>query len=453
MPDLFARLARLRNQNVELGLWQVTRLLDRLDHPERDYPAVHVAGTNGKGSVCAMVAAALQHAGYRVGLLTSPHLVGFAERIRVDGAPIREEDAAPILEKLEVAAAAGTPNAAAAAATAPADALGPWGASFFEVSTALALEHFRREGVDVAVLEVGLGGRLDATNVCCPAVTAITTIDLDHTETLGKDRATIAAEKAGIVKPLVPLVRGRMAEEAADVIAGIAARRGAPLHDAADIRVRVLSSGWDGLEVALALPGERERGIRLPLPGAHQVDNLAVAALAARLFDPRPESADRLCEGFERTFWPGRLSRVEGNPVRVYDVAHNAAGVDALVRSLDELGVPEGSVLVIGVLADKDLSGMAPKLARKFRRAVTLTPPHPLRARPAEETAAALRAAGMDVVAVPDPAGACAEAARRLDGGWVFVTGSLFTVGAAMEAFGDPADRPRRPRNQTAPAG
>lgn len=449
MPGLFARLAQLRNQNVELGLWQVTRLLDRLDHPERDYPALHVAGTNGKGSVCAMAAAALQHAGLRVGLLTSPHLVDFPERIRVDGVPIREEDAAPILRKLEVAPEFAAPDAAGAAA----DALGPWGASFFEVSTALAMEHFRREGVDVAVLEVGLGGRLDATNVCCPAVTAITTIDLDHTETLGKDRATIAAEKAGIVKPGVPLVRGRMGAEAADVIAGIAARRGAPLHDAADVRVRVLSSGWDGLEVAVALPGERERGVRLPLPGAHQADNLAVAAQAVRLFDPRPDAADLLFDGFEHTFWPGRLGRVEGNPVRVYDVAHNAAGVDALVRSLDELGVPDGSVLVMGVLSDKDLGEMAPKLARKFSRAVTLTPPHPLRARPAEETAAALRAAGMDVAAVPDPAAACEEATRRLDGGWVFVTGSLFTVGAAMQAFGDPADRPRRPRNQTARAG
>ena len=450
----FARLQELRNQSVELGLWQVTRLLDRLDHPERDFPAIHVAGTNGKGSVCAMVAAALSHAGYRVGLLTSPHLVDFPERIRVDGAPLREEQAVPILEKLEVAGASAGAGAGVGPGTTPADGLGPYGASFFEVSTALALEHFRREGVDVAVLEVGLGGRLDATNVCCPAVTAITTIDFDHVETLGRDLATIAGEKAGIVKPGVPLVRGRMGEEAADVIAGIAARRGAPLHDAAaDVRIRVLSSTWDGLEVALGLPDERERWIRLPLPGAHQLDNLAVAAWAARLFEPRPEAQDRLAEGFERTFWPGRLNRVEGNPIRVYDVAHNAAGVRALVRSLDELGVPDGSVLMMGVLADKDLGEMAPLLARRFRRAVTCTPPHPLRARPAAETAAALRSAGMEVVAVDDPAGACEEATRRLQGGWVFVTGSLFTVGAAMKAFGDPADRPRRTGNRTAPAG
>jgi dihydrofolate synthase/folylpolyglutamate synthase len=429
--SVFEWLTGLRAQNVELGLWQVTRLLDRLDHPERDFPAVHVAGTNGKGSVCAMVAAALQQAGHRVGLLTSPHLVDFPERIRVNGNPIREADAEPILDRLR-------------GASADAD-LAPYGGSFFEVTTALAHEHFRQQGVDVAVLEVGLGGRLDATNVCCPAVTAITTIDLDHVETLGPDRATIAAEKAGIVKPGVPLVIGPMTGDAAAVIQGIAARRGAPLHDAAaDVGVRVLASGWEGHELAIALPGERERGVRVPLPGRHQVGNAIVAARAARLFDPRPEALDRLLEGFEHTFWPGRLARVEGTPVRVYDVAHNAAGVRALVEAVDELGIPEGSVLVMGVLADKDLAGMAPLLARRFRRAVTCTPPHPVRARPAAETAAALQAAGMEATPVDDPAAACEEAVHRLAGGWVFVTGSLFTVGAAMKAFGDPADRPRR---------
>ena len=435
-PGRFAALQELRGQAVELGLWQVTRLLDRLDHPERDFPAVHVAGTNGKGSVCAMVAAALENAGLRVGLLTSPHLVDFSERIRVNGVSIREEDAEPVLDRLERAHAKDL---------AASDDLGPYGGSFFEVSTALAYEHFRREGVDVAVLEVGLGGRLDATNVCCPAVTAITSIDLDHTETLGPDRATIAGEKAGIVKPGVPLVVGPLSDEAAPVIQGIAARRGAPLHDAAaDVHVRVLASTWDGLEVALSLPQQRERWVRLPLPGAHQLDNLRVAALAARLFDPRPEAIDLLLQGFEHTFWPGRLSRVEGTPTRVYDVAHNPAGAQAFASALDELGVPAGSVLVIGVLKDKDLSGMTPLLARHFSRAVACTPPHPLRARPAAETAEALRRAGIDAVHADDPAAACEEATRRLEGGWVFVTGSLFTVGAAMQAFGDRADRPRR---------
>lgn len=433
---VFDKLQTLRGQSVELGLWQITRLLDRLDHPERDFPAIHVAGTNGKGSVCAMAAAALQRAGHRVGLLTSPHLVDYAERIRVDGRPIDEGAAADILEKLL-----------------PGEGAGDFDGSFFEVTTAMAFEHFRREGVDVAVLEVGLGGRLDASNVCCPAVTVITSIDLDHVKTLGPDLASIAAEKAGIVKPGIPLVIGAMEDEPRAVIEAIAARRGAPVHEPA--AVRVLASGWDGLEVAVRVAGGRERFARVPLPGRHQADNLAAAVAAVALFDPREEAGDALLEGLADTHWPGRLTRVEGNPVRVYDVAHNAAGVDALDAALTELGVPDGSVLLLGVLGDKDLSAMVGPLARHFRRAITATPPHPLRARPAAETAEALRAAGMEAEAVEDVAAACAAAAGAVrGGGWVFATGSLFTVGAAMVAFED-AELARRPRtrNPTPHAG
>lgn len=436
---VFDKLQLLRGQSVELGLWQITRLLDRLDHPERDFPAVHVAGTNGKGSVCAMAAAALQRAGHRVGLLTSPHLVDYAERIRVNGRPIDEDAAADILEKLELPDGEG--------------AFGDFDGSFFEVTTAMAFEHFRREGVDVAVLEVGLGGRLDASNVCCPAVTVITSIDLDHVKTLGPDLASIATEKAGIVKPGIPLVIGAMEDEPREVIEAIAARRGAPVHEPA--AVRVLSSGWDGLEVAVRVAGGRERFARVPLPGRHQADNLAAAVAAVTLLDAREEAADALLEGLADTHWPGRLTRVEGNPVRVYDVAHNAAGVDALDAALTELGVPEGSVLLLGVLGDKDLASMVGPLARHFHRAITATPPHPLRARPAAETAEALRAAGIEADAVEDVAAACAAAAAAVrDGGWVFATGSLFTVGAAMVAFGD-AELARRPgaRNPTPHAG
>jgi len=421
--SVFDRLSELRGQSVELGLWQITRLLDRLDHPERDFPALHVAGTNGKGSVCAMAAAALQRAGHRVGLLTSPHLVHYSERIRVNGAPIREDEAAPVLERLGMEEDG-------------------FEGSFFEVTTALAFEHFRRRGVDVAVLEVGLGGRLDATNVCCPRVTAVTSIDLDHVKTLGPDLATIAAEKAGIVKPGIPVVLGRMEAEPAAVVEAIAARRGAPfLPVDPDVRVRVLESTWDGLEVSVGLPGDPEVWARVPLPGRHQAANLAVAAYACRTFDPREEVREAMLVGFEDTHWPGRLQRVAGSPVRVYDVAHNAAGMRALSGALAELGVPEGSVAVVGVLGDKDFGEMAAGLAAHFRRAVAATPPHPLRARPAAETAEVLRAAGVETDVREEVAAACEHAARLVEGvGWVFVTGSLFTVGAAMAGFGDAVD-------------
>jgi dihydrofolate synthase/folylpolyglutamate synthase len=434
MPAMtvFDKLQSLRGQSVVLGLAQITRLLDELDHPERDFPAVHVAGTNGKGSVCAMAAAALERAGHRVGLLTSPHLVDFAERIRVNGRRIREEEAVPILETLD-------------------EAGGFRDGSFFEVTTALAFEHFRRKGVDVAVVEVGLGGRLDATNVCFPRVTAITNIDLDHMKTLGPDRPAIAAEKAGIVKPGVPLVLGRTSEEASPVIEAIASQRGAPLLSCADLtEVRVLASSWEGLEVSIRLPGERHRYARIPLPGRHQADNLAVAALAARTFDPREGTLDALLEGLEATHWPGRLQRAGSDPVRIYDVAHNRAGAEALVQALEELGIPEDAVLLVGVLADKDHHEMAQLLARSFRRAVATTPPHPLRARPAAETALALEEAGIETI-VQESAGEACTAAGRLagKGGWVVVTGSLFTVGAAMDAFGDSVEVKREIRSGT----
>ncbi|MCA9750929.1 MAG: bifunctional folylpolyglutamate synthase/dihydrofolate synthase [Gemmatimonadetes bacterium] len=437
--SIFDQLFSLQGQSVELGLWQVTRLLDRLDHPERDWPAVHVAGTNGKGSVCAMLAAMLARAGWRTGLLTSPHLVHFSERIRVNGTPIREDEAAPILARL--AAAGADPDQAAS----PRGDYGALAGSFFEVTTALAFEHFRHEGVEVAVLETGLGGRLDATNVCFPTVTAITSIDLDHVKTLGPDLPSIAGEKAGIIKPSVPVVVGEMAAEASQVIEAVATARGAPIRRAGEeVRVRVLSSSWEGLELAVRVGGHRERYARLPLPGRHQIRNLRVAVAAAHAFDPRPEALDDLLAGLEDTHWPGRLQRVEGSPVRVYDVAHNDAGAEALSDALDELGVPEGSVLVIGVLGDKDLAGMAKRLARHFRRAVTATPPHPVRARPAAETAEALRAAGIEASAVETVAEACEVAAEMRSGpGTVFVTGSLFTVGAAMRAFGDRVDAPK----------
>jgi dihydrofolate synthase/folylpolyglutamate synthase len=431
----FERLTALRGQSVELGLANVTRLLDRLDHPEREFPAVHVAGTNGKGSVCAMVAAALSATGRRVGLLTSPHLVDFAERIRVDGHPIREEDAALALDAMTSTG-------------------GELDASFFEVTTALAFEHFRQSRVDIAVLEVGLGGRLDATSVCHPAVTVVTGIDLDHTKTLGGSLAEIAREKAGILRPGVPLVLGEMQPAPREACEEIARRRGVPvLRVDEEVELRVLSNNWDGLTARIRLPGDPEREVFTPLPGVHQSRNLATAALAARLVDSRPEALDLLLGGFGRTQWPGRLRKVAGNPVRVYDVAHNAAGVAALSHSLVELGLPEGSVLVLGVLGDKDLSEMATRLSGVFRRAVTATPPHPVRARPAEETASALAAAGMNVDWRESVADAVAFARESLPAGaWVVVAGSLFTVGAAMRAFGDPVDTPG-PAEEPAPAG
>jgi dihydrofolate synthase/folylpolyglutamate synthase len=358
--------------------------------------------------------------------------VDFTERIRVDGTAIREDEAAPILAALQTN--------------------GEYEGSFFEVATALALEHFRRRGVDVAVLEVGLGGRLDATNVCFPSVTAITTIDFDHMSSLGNTLAAIAAEKAGIVKPDVPLVLGEMPDEPREVIEAIAARRGSEVLRASEaVSLRLIESTWNGLELAVRLPHHPSSTANVPLPGRHQLANASVAIAAARLFDDAPETWEAMLAGLAGTHWPARLERIEGDgraPTRVYDVAHNPGGAAALSRALDELGLPEGSVLLFGVLDDKELAAMVSHLARHFRRAITVTPPHPLRARPAKETAEALRAAGVEATPIDDVAKAAAAAIEiaRADGGWIVATGSLFTVGPARVAFGDPVDRIASPR-------
>ncbi len=417
--ELFTSLLALRVQAVDLGLAPITRLLDRLDHPERDFPAVHVGGTNGKGSTSAMIAAQLEGAGHRTGLLTSPHLVDFTERIRVDGVPITEDEAAPILAALRTN--------------------DTYEGSFFEVTTALAFEHFRRRGVDVAVLEVGLGGRLDATNVCHPIAAAITSIDFDHTETLGSDLVSIATEKAGIVKPGVPLVLGPISDEPRAAIEAIAARRDAAvLHADESVQLRLIESSWDGLEVAVRLPHHLPSVARVPLPGRHQLANLAVAIATARLVDGASATWEPMLAGRARTCWAGRLQRLAGNPVRVYDVAHNAGGARALAATIQELGIPRGSVLVFGVLADKDVDAMAASLAPHFARAVTATPPHPVRARPASESAAALARSGVEAIAHKTVADAVRHGRALLSkDGWLVVTGSHFTVGAAMDELGD----------------
>ncbi len=270
------------------------------------------------------------------------------------------------------------------------------------------------------MLEVGLGGRLDATNVCFPAVTAITTIDFDHVASLGNTLGAIAAEKAGIIKPEIPLVLGAMPEE--------------PRRSSKRSRRAAARRSWTRRRASrCAWSSRRGMGSSWRSPAASSFVGGARAAsrqsIKRRMRPSRsrprgssttaPETWEPMLAGLARTRWPGRLERVAegGAPTRVYDVAHNAGGAAALVAALDDLGIPAGSVLVIGVLDDKDLAGMAAPLARHFRRAVAVTPPHPLRARPAAETAGVLRAAGIETAGDPrrrpcDPRGRRARGER-----------------------------------------
>ena len=345
--DAYARtLDRLYRLDVRRGwdlkLESVLATLERLGHPERQFPSLHVAGTNGKGSVAATAAAVLAASGRRVGLYTSPHLVDFRERIRVGDEEIAEATVVALVEEAEHAAAEAGVEL-----------------TFFELTTVVAFAHFARARVDAAIVEVGLGGRLDATNVIEPRASVVTTIGFDHERFLGDSLAEIATEKAGIWKQGVPAVIGRVETEAVDVLLARAADVGARpvfrLGEDFD-----LSEGNGGL--VWRGPGERTiEGVRPALAGRHQRDNVAVAlaGLAAAGWLVGIDDVT-VRDGVARVRWPGRLERIGIRPQVILDGAHNPAGAAALA---EELASEAPVRLVFGVLADKRWREMAERLA------------------------------------------------------------------------------------------
>lgn len=399
-----ARLLARQRFGVRPGLERVRELLRRLGDPQDAYRAVLVAGTNGKGSTAAALAAALDAAGVRTARFSSPHLVRVGERFVVAG---READP----ERLTELAARLEPHLDATEAT------------FFEAVTALACLHFREEGAEVAVMEVGLGGRLDATNALEPELSIVTGVALDHQDVLGHDVGTIAREKAGVLRPGRPALTGARGE-ALRVIRGEAARLGAELAVLGeDLACDGEALGWEGVRLRLRAFGE-ELELRSPLVGAHQLRNLALAAAAALRLGVPPAA---IRDGVGRARWPGRLERLphEGRWV-VLDGAHNAEAARALGRALEGLE-PGGVTLLLGVARDKELGEIAaallPRARAAFATAARLSP----RARPAEEVAAAL---GPGAVAASPPATALAAAlAATPPGGTVVVAGSLYLVG------------------------
>ncbi|MGD9901997.1 MAG: folylpolyglutamate synthase/dihydrofolate synthase family protein [Vicinamibacterales bacterium] len=422
------RLFALEQFGIKLGLEAMRVVLAALGDPQTRWPAVHVAGTNGKGSVTAMADAVLRHAGWRVGRYTSPHLARIEERIAIDG----REVAPAVLE------------AALARVFAVVDALVADGRlaavpTFFEVSTAAAFVVFADAAVDVAVVEVGLGGRFDATNVIRPAVTAITSIDFDHERHLGTTLAAIAYEKAGIAKSGVPLVVGPLAPDARAVVADVAAAAGAILLPT-DADVAVATSGDSGHAVlTLTTPVRTYPAFRLGLAGRHQVANAvvavrtleALAATAAIAVD-----ADDVAAGLAEVRWPARLEwlRQPGRAAAVLvDAAHNPAGARALASYLQDAAI--GPVtLVTSVMRDKDAAGVLGPLLPLVRRVVATHADTP-RACGAAELAGRIAAldAGCAVTIVEDPW--AAVQAALADGRSVVVAGSIFLAGPLREAL------------------
>jgi len=414
MDETFlAELAARRRFGMKPGLETISALCRALGDPQLVLRAIHVAGTNGKGAVCTMLDAALRSAGHRVGRYTSPHLVSLNERFFLDGHPAG--DAA-------LGCASSQVHRVLTASTDPALA----NVTFFEALTAVAFRLYADEGVDYAVLETGLGGRLDATNVCRPCLTVITRIGLDHCDWLGDTVEKIAAEKAGIVKPGVPVVLGRNADTVRAVVAARARSVGAPLVYAPDVA------------------DESEIPPDFSLSGSFNRENAvtAIAALKTLLgCDRLPQDA---AKGFAQVVWPGRFQRVGRF---IVDGAHNPPAAAALVRSLTSLPIPQCN-LVAGFCGDKDVAEVLRLLAPLVKRGLAVRTNNP-RSLTADETAAKMRTVGIDAVASPSLVAALAEAGRS-DLPTV-VCGSLFLAGEALVELGaypwgqsprfDPAER------------
>lgn len=400
---------------MKMGLGRMRSYLEWLGDPHLAYPVIHVAGTNGKGSVCRMLGAILQKQGYKVGITTSPHLQEVNERIRIGASPISDGDLDRLVQRLDVVR-----RAWARSTLGPPDEFLPL--TYFEFSTAAAFAHFADEKVDIAVVEVGMGGRLDATNVCSPLLTAIVTVGLDHTEQLGPDHASIAAEKAGILKPGVPAVVGPLPSPAMAVVRSVAAERAVPLKIYGD---HYQASG-DGDNFRYQAEGVIRDGLRLGLAGDHQLVN---AAVAMQLIDLLPAnlrcSEQAVREGLLAARNRGRLEWLA--PDVLVDGAHNPDGAMVLANHLARLPHDRPRTLLLGGGTDKDIRSVATTLAPVVDRIVTTACDHP-KARSAEDIA-------REIAGLPIPIAVGGELASALsavrDGSLVIVAGSLYLVGAA----------------------
>jgi dihydrofolate synthase / folylpolyglutamate synthase len=416
---ILQRMMALHPKMIDLTLDRVWRLLERLGHPERSLPPViHVAGTNGKGSTQAMIRAGLEAAGKTVHAYTSPHLARFHERIRVAGELISEDYLSEILAECE-------------------DANGGEPITYFEITTCATLLAFARARADYTLLEVGLGGRLDATNVVDhPLLAIITPVSLDHQQYLGDTVPLIAAEKAGIIKRGVPVIVGPQSEDGLEVIERIAARLGAP--------VLAHNQHWRAWEERGRLIFQDDHGLLdLPLPnlpGPHQIDNAGAALAALRLLG----FGETACEAaVTRAFWPARMQRLRTGPLVVaagrcelwLDGGHNPAGGEAVAATLARMSV-KPTHLIVGMLNTKDIAGYLRPLAARAASLTAVSISGEANTLSAEDTQAAAKAAGIAAATAPSVLSAVRSIAARDPGARILIGGSLYLAGGVLRENG-----------------
>jgi dihydrofolate synthase/folylpolyglutamate synthase len=396
-------------------------LTESLGKPQQAYPSIHVAGTKGKGSVSVLCASALREAGYTVGLYTSPHLDDYTERIQINGNFIPHDDLVEMVEEIK-----------------PYVAIIPE-LTTFEITTALAFMYFVKRKVDVAVIEVGLGGRLDATNVVIPVVSVITSISYDHTYLLGNTITEIAGEKAGIIKPGVPVVVAPQQEEARVVIEQVALDRSSPLLQVGrDLKYEQISHSLEGQTFRVWLEERKEQSsvvFSIPLLGAHQVENAATAYAALGIFNQKgcQIDQDEIKHGFANVFWPGRFEIAHISPAIILDCAHNRDSALKLRLTLEEYFSGKPVLMIFGASEDKDISGMLSELMPVVKELMVVKSFHPRAVEP-EKLIEMAQPYGCKVYIVDHIPEAMEKAIHLAgDDNVILVTGSIFVVAEARK--------------------
>jgi dihydrofolate synthase / folylpolyglutamate synthase len=444
-------LYNLQQYGIKFGLENINKLLSALDNPHNTFSAIHIAGTNGKGSTSALIASIMRNAGLRVGLFTSPHIISFTERIRINGDEIAEHDVIQFAEEIREIISRS-------------DGLSP---TFFEVVTAMALLYFKRNNVDIAVLEVGMGGRLDATNIITPEVAAITNIGLDHKAFLGQTLGEIACEKVGIIKKNVPVVSSFQDPEAKIVIEKRAEEEGAGLFlYGRDFSAVLKHEDISGICFDYSDGNLRIHDLTLPLAGVHQMQNASIAIKAATIalrknmmtrrhgetenegtsISLRQESniIEWIRDGFASAKWPGRLEFISENPPIVIDGAHNPAAAAALSHALKRTFLEKYKkiIMILGIMNDKDAEGIMEPLL-PLTSDIIVTAPAGIRAATPEKLAAAAASLGFHSVQITrsvkeaiDRAAHIAMSHAPCPLPLIVVTGSFYTIGEAKEVLG-----------------
>jgi dihydrofolate synthase/folylpolyglutamate synthase len=420
-------LYNLQRHGIKLGLDNIRRLVSSLGNPQTSFRTIHVGGTNGKGSTSAIIASILRSAGFTVGLFTSPHLVSFTERIQINGDEIHEADVIRLAEEVRESASR----------------LNDLSPTFFEVVTAMAFLHFSRQRIDFAVMEVGMGGRLDATNIITPDVCVITQIAYDHMEFLGRTLRDISGEKAGIIKKGVPVVTADQEKDAMDVIAMKAKDNHAGLYVYGnDFSSRLIGGDTRGIQFEYHDTEMRIDNLCLPLAGTHQMLNASLAIKAVSLLS-ESISEGVIKEGVRSTRWPGRLEYIHDDPPVIIDGAHNPRAAAVLSQSLRDTFMKRHGkiILILGIMGDKDIAGiLKPLLPLAWK--VIMTRPSYARAALPETIGRIAESIGFSNFRTAQTLQEALETAMKEardmqpDPALIVITGSFYTTGEAREVLG-----------------